>query len=157
MSAPVEQIRVTRATDLDKFVSNINQRIKHSSGLAIHDNLVNNPYLQNQGEKSKVSNVLGVKLSSTNKITTENSKKTFKKFLDNSEERKTELSRISQNVSKVNSQQRAALKEYQKRVSRGNRTIVINVDGFTIEPDPKKVARTRHLYLVGSFPKSLVL
>lgn len=157
MSAPVEQIRVTRATDLDKFVSNINQRIKHSSGLAIHDNLVNNPYLQNQGEKSKVSNVLGVKLSSTNKITTENSKKTFKKFLDNSEERKTELSRISQNVSKVNSQQRAALKEYQKRVSRGNRTIVINVDGFTIEPDPKKVARTRHLYLVGSFPKSLDL
>ena len=133
--APISDPKVTRHCEFDTFVTRVDKRIKHASGLAIHKNPENVPnnnipyqtrppihkskfYLQQEREM-KLRNIPDQQL-----IRNQKAKKEVAKELE------------------------SRLRQYQKKGAKGEYFLDINCNVIDIPPDPREMAFFRYSYLM---------
>lgn len=136
-------IKITKHCELDQFVSMVDQRIKHSSGLAIHTHpaipaIASKPQQNYQFPKSSH----------------------YKRVEEQYKQRAMPDPMLVRNIgAKEQAKQltNMRLKQYQKNKLKGNLSLTFDLEVLSIPPDPKRIAQLRHLYFVGSFPNEYTL
>ena len=133
-------VKISRHCELNRFVDRVSTRLKHSSGLAIHNDIDIQAIAPNQMEganfvqkpfhKSKFYIQAQEEYKNRGKKDPELIKKAAirKSFLD----------------------QKNDLKRYQENMRCGH--LDLDVVSFTIPMDPRRIAEIRHLYFVGCLP-----
>lgn len=137
-------VKISRHCELNRFVDRVSTRMKHSSGLAIHENVeifAVNPELQ----VSKDSPILSSRKSEF-----------YVKAKNEYKNRGKPDPQIQRNIDAKNAEkerQRKILEKYKKEMMKGGYQICY-FENVSDAPDPKLIAMRRHLYLVGSLPSS---
>lgn len=144
ISSASDIVKITRHCELNKFVALVDQRAKHSSGLAIHENVYDckEGLMKSNVEPKKVP------------YKSENYLRVQQQY-ENRGKPNPDLIRNQKAIKQAKDVTKSALKKYQKVRQQGTKTFN-SVEIFDESPNPRKLAIIRHLYLVGSLPEGFV-
>ena len=140
--APMVDLRVERHCAFDTFVSRVDKRTKHSSGLAIHNAARQIPDLmEREPERRQV-----IKSKFYKKV-----EEAYKKR--NEEDPRAKRNREARAAAAKNLEER--LRNYQMMERKGPYEIYPNLSEVDIPPDPRRMALFRYLMAVGPTPNQL--
>lgn len=144
--SPPSNIKVTRMCNFDEFISSVDRRIKHSSGLAIQLNVIN----------TIIPDIEPNSLFKSENISYHSSfyKKAVKERKERRENSNQEILKQNEKKQKVESFLKSQLENY-KAEKRHGRFSISDCDTITIDPSPKEMAQFRHIQMFGPFPKQL--
>ena len=140
------EAKISRHCELNRFVDRVSTRLKHSSGLAIHDDIdifaipsnqpENNAFIQKPVHKSKYYQQV--------------EEEYYRKR--NPDRTQFEINREARR--KVEQEQLEKVHRYREALKFKNAFahLYIDVVSFSIDPDFRRMAAFRHLAIVGSLP-----
>lgn len=141
--APMVDLRVERHCAFDTFVSRVDQRTKHSSGLAIHTSSRQIPDVYEAEPAPRYSFP----------------KSRFYKQVENAYKRRNEedpkVRRNREARAAVAKELEERLRTYQMNERRGPYEIESNLSEVDVPPDPRRMALFRYLMAVGPTPAQL--
>lgn len=129
--APIMDPKITRHCEFDTFVTRVDKRMKHASGLAIHKNSEN-------------------KSSNSSRRKPQNQLHKSKYYLQHEQELKNRnipnpnAERNKQAKKEIAQELQSRLRQYQKRETRGEFSLVFNCHTIDIPPDTREMAFFRY-------------
>ena len=129
--SPLIDTKVQRHCEFDTFVSRVDKRMKHSSGLAIHRNVENVP---NETVGSRQ-----MKPMHKSKFYRQQVREMKERI-----ERKPEPDRNLLAKKEVENELLSRLRQYQKRQAKGEFSFIRDIGVIDCPPDPKLMARFRY-------------
>ncbi|EAY01279.1 hypothetical protein TVAG_395260 [Trichomonas vaginalis G3] len=143
ISGTSKELRITRHCELNRFVALVDQRAKHSSGLAIHQDIIPcKTDFQNKNQ-NKVANIEKSKYYRQAEENYKNRGKPNPDLIRNINAKKEASEKTKKN-----------LKQYQRKLLQGTKTVQ-SFEVASQQPDARTLAIIRHLYLVGALPENL--
>ena len=145
-SHPPTNVKITCMCNIDQFIARVDQRTKHTSGLAIQTNVFNTiiPETTNESFVSiKPENIVSYHSHYYHRAAQE----TKEKRRPNTQE----LREKQQKQDQVKSFLKNQLDIYKTEKKHGMFSIVRG-ETVIIDPDPKEMAKFRHIQMFGPFP-----
>ncbi|OHT02064.1 hypothetical protein TRFO_30944 [Tritrichomonas foetus] len=140
--APMIDSKVTRHCEFDTFVTRVDKRMKHASGLAIHKNAENIPTTVSKQVKPPTRSL--------------HKSKFYKQQVNALKDRKKEVvDKNSIAKRKVAQELESRLRAYQKREAKGEYALIMEVDTIDIPPDPQEMAFFRYCLVMQNYQEPI--
>ena len=137
-------VKISRHCELNRFVDRVSTRLKHSSGLAIHNDIDIQAIPPNQ-EENKAFVFKPVHKS-----------KYYLQVENEYKNRGKPDPAIARNIAARKAVEKKQLEKLERHRRMNNPIDKFHYSEVTIAADPRRIAELRHLYLVGSLPSTHV-
>lgn len=132
---PISDPKVTRHCEFDTFVTRVDKRMKHASGLAIHKNPENVP-------NNNISYRSRPPIHKSKFYIQQEKEMKLRKIPDQ------QIIKNQEAKKKVAKELESRLRQYQKKGAKGEYFLDININQIDIPPDPREMAFFRYCYLM---------